>query len=56
MLVLRRAFYDERNIEAVFDELLGDDDFLDSAECVLPVAAGLCPTSLLHLGNPGHQP
>ena len=32
MLVLRRAFYDERDIENVFDELLGDDDFLDSAE------------------------
>lgn len=56
MLVLRRAYYDERNIEAVFDELLGDDDFLDSAECVLPIAVGLCPTGLLHLGNLGRQP
>jgi len=32
MLVLRRAFYDERDILAVFDELLGDDDLLDIAE------------------------
>lgn len=31
-LVLRRAYYDERDIETVFDELLGDDDCLDAAE------------------------
>ncbi|KAJ8614446.1 hypothetical protein CTAYLR_000805 [Chrysophaeum taylorii] len=32
MLVLRRAFYDEKDITAVFEELLGDDDLLDGAE------------------------